>query len=164
MKLPSLFALDARHRAIGRPHVGSSVQRYLDGKGRRPPTSKDLNAGDGLATGPLPNGLEALFPESHIVYADCVGFHHADRTRAERHYAPAALLSKSNAPYLRLRATRWRPWSSMAGCAPVVLTKPYRKADLARRLREVVSVSELLSPSHAEAPAAPMTEVETTKR
>lgn len=46
----------------------------------------------------------------------------------------------------------------------VVLTKPYRKADLARRLREVVSVSELLSLSHAEAPAAPMTEVETTKR
>jgi PAS domain S-box-containing protein len=46
----------------------------------------------------------------------------------------------------------------------VVLTKPYRKADLARRLREVVSVSKLLSLSHAEAPAAPMTEVERTKR
>jgi PAS domain S-box-containing protein len=35
----------------------------------------------------------------------------------------------------------------------VVLTKPYRKADLARRLREVVSVSEILSRSRAEAPA-----------
>jgi hypothetical protein len=38
----------------------------------------------------------------------------------------------------------------------VVLTKPYRKADLARRLREVVSVSELLSQSQLLAPAALM--------
>jgi signal transduction histidine kinase/ActR/RegA family two-component response regulator len=37
----------------------------------------------------------------------------------------------------------------------VVLTKPYRKDDLARRLREVVSVSGLLSKSTAQAPAAP---------
>jgi len=35
----------------------------------------------------------------------------------------------------------------------VVLTKPYRKADLARRLREVVSGSEILSWSRAEAAA-----------
>jgi len=35
----------------------------------------------------------------------------------------------------------------------VVLTKPYRKADLARRLREVVSVSEILSRSREEATA-----------
>jgi CheY-like chemotaxis protein len=35
----------------------------------------------------------------------------------------------------------------------VVLTKPYRKADLARRLREVVSVSEILSRSREELPA-----------
>jgi hypothetical protein len=67
MKLPPFLALDASHRAIGRLHVGGSVQRYLDGKARKPPTSKDLNAADGLATGPLPNGLEALFPESRIV-------------------------------------------------------------------------------------------------
>lgn len=38
----------------------------------------------------------------------------------------------------------------------VVLTKPYRKADLARRLREVVSVSEMLSLSGAQALAAPV--------
>ena len=38
----------------------------------------------------------------------------------------------------------------------MVLTKPYRKADLARRLREVVSVSELLSQSQLLAPAALM--------
>ena len=46
----------------------------------------------------------------------------------------------------------------------VVLTKPYRKADLARHLREVVSVSELWSLSHTEAPAAPVAEVERTKQ
>jgi PAS domain S-box-containing protein len=40
----------------------------------------------------------------------------------------------------------------------VVLTKPYRKADLARRLREVVSVSKILSRSGAEAPATTVSE------
>jgi CheY-like chemotaxis protein len=38
----------------------------------------------------------------------------------------------------------------------VVLTKPYRKVDLARRLREVIGVSELLSQSHGQASAAPV--------
>jgi CheY-like chemotaxis protein len=38
----------------------------------------------------------------------------------------------------------------------VVLTKPYRKADLARRLREVISVSEMLQLSRAQARAAPI--------
>jgi hypothetical protein len=44
----------------------------------------------------LPNGVKALFPESHVAYADCVGFHHAGRTALNAaDYAPAALLSKS---------------------------------------------------------------------
>ena len=38
----------------------------------------------------------------------------------------------------------------------VVLTKPYRKVDLARRLREVIGVSELLSQSHGQASATPV--------
>jgi PAS domain S-box-containing protein len=38
----------------------------------------------------------------------------------------------------------------------VVLIKPYRKVDLARRLREVIGVSELLSQSHGQASAAPV--------
>jgi hypothetical protein len=84
MKLPSFLALNASHRAIGLPHVGCSVQRYFDGKAPRPPTSNDLNADDGLTTWPMPDGVKALFPESHVVYADCLGFHHAGRTRAER--------------------------------------------------------------------------------
>ena len=32
MKLPSFLSLNANHRAVGRLHVGVSVQRYLDGK------------------------------------------------------------------------------------------------------------------------------------
>jgi hypothetical protein len=83
MKLPSFLALNASDRAIGFPHVGCSIERYLDGKAPRPPTSNDLNAGDGLATGPMPDGVKALFPESHVLYADCLGFHHAGRARAE---------------------------------------------------------------------------------
>jgi hypothetical protein len=84
MKLPSFLALNASHRAIGLLHVGGSIQRYPDGKTPRPPASNDLNGGDGLATGPMPDGAKAIFPERHVVYADCLGFHHAGRTRAER--------------------------------------------------------------------------------
>jgi hypothetical protein len=44
----------------------------------------------------MPDGVKALFPESHIVYADCLEFHHAGRTALNAaDYAPAALLSKS---------------------------------------------------------------------
>jgi hypothetical protein len=96
MKLPSFLALDASHRAIGLLHVCGSIQRYPDGKTPRPPTSNDLNARDGLTTGPMPDGVKALFPESHIIYADCLEFHHAGRTALNAaDYAPAALLSKS---------------------------------------------------------------------
>jgi hypothetical protein len=83
MKLPSFLALNASYRAIGHPHGGGSIQRYLDGKTPRPLTSKDLNAVDRLTTGPMPDGLKALFPESHVIYADCLGFHHAGRARSE---------------------------------------------------------------------------------
>jgi hypothetical protein len=57
MKLPSFLPLNASHRAIGLLHVGGSIQRYPDGKTPRPPTSNDLNAGGGLTTGPMPDGL-----------------------------------------------------------------------------------------------------------
>jgi PAS domain S-box-containing protein len=45
----------------------------------------------------------------------------------------------------------------------VVLTKPFRKADLARRLREVVSVSELLSQSLVKTANLTMTDIEKKK-
>ena len=119
MKLPSFLALNASHRAIGLLHVGGSIQRYPDGKTPRPPTSNDLNGGDGLAAGPMPDGAKALFPESHVVYADCLGFHHAVGPALNAaDYAPTALLSKSKEscapPRGRLVSARiWRP-----GCAP----------------------------------------------
>ncbi len=31
----------------------------------------------------MPDGVKAFFPESHVVFADCFGFHHAGRARAE---------------------------------------------------------------------------------
>ena len=44
----------------------------------------------------MPNGFKALFPESYVVYADCLGFHHAVGPALNvADYAPAALLSKS---------------------------------------------------------------------
>src|SRR5258708_1513494 len=53
MKLPSFLALNASDRAIGRFHVGLSIKDYPDGKTPRLVASSDLNARDGLATGPL---------------------------------------------------------------------------------------------------------------
>jgi PAS domain S-box-containing protein len=46
----------------------------------------------------------------------------------------------------------------------VVLTKPYRKADLARRLREVVSVSDLLTQSLGKTTNPTLTDVDNSKR
>jgi PAS domain S-box-containing protein len=96
-----------------------------------------------------------------ILFTDIVmpgginGWELADLARQLRPGLPVLLTSgyalETLAKHGRLRA------------GAVVLTKPYRKADLARRLREVVSVSQLLSRSLAGAPAALMTDAEKTK-
>jgi hypothetical protein len=67
MKLPSFLSLNAIHCAVGRLHVGISVERYPDRKFPWSVISKNLNARDGLTAGPLPDGLQALFPESPVV-------------------------------------------------------------------------------------------------
>jgi hypothetical protein len=79
MKLPSFLALNANDRAISRFHVGLSIKGYLDRKVPRLGTSKDLNASNGLTTGPLSDSLKALFPQSRVVEADCAVMkaHHA---------------------------------------------------------------------------------------
>jgi hypothetical protein len=79
MILPSFLALNADHRSIGGFHVGLSIQGYPHGKASRPIVSNDLNAGDGLAAGPLLYSLEALFSQSRVVEADCTVMkaHHA---------------------------------------------------------------------------------------
>jgi PAS domain S-box-containing protein len=110
------------------------------------------------------DALQKLRADMHvdILFTDIVmpgginGWELVDLARQLRPGLPVLLTSgyalETLAKHGRLRA------------GAVVLTKPYRKADLARRLREVVSVSELLSRSLAKAPAAPTTEVERTKR
>jgi hypothetical protein len=64
--MPSFLALNADHRAIGDFLLAFpyNVQRHPDRK--TPPRifSNDLNAVNGLAPGPLSNGLQALFSES----------------------------------------------------------------------------------------------------
>jgi hypothetical protein len=79
MKLPSFLALNADHRSIGGFHVGFSIQGYPHGKASVPIVSNDLNASDGLTTGPLSYSLKALFPQSRVVEADCavMKYHHA---------------------------------------------------------------------------------------
>jgi hypothetical protein len=76
MKVSPLLALDARHRAIGKPLVGRSIQRHPDRKATWRTVSDDLNAANGLATGPLPNGLKAFLAEHRIAQADRFEFHH----------------------------------------------------------------------------------------
>jgi hypothetical protein len=77
MILPSLFALNADHRAVGGFHVGFSIKCYPDGKIAGLVTPKDLNAGDGLAAWPLFHGVKALFAQSRIVKAECLELCHA---------------------------------------------------------------------------------------
>lgn len=97
------------------------------------------------------DALQKLRADVHvdILFTDIVmpgginGWDLADLARGLRPGLPVLLTSgyalETLAKHGRLRA------------GAVVLTKPYRKADLARRLREVVSVSQLLSRSVATA-------------
>ncbi|MDP1582426.1 MAG: PAS domain S-box protein [Bradyrhizobium sp.] len=104
------------------------------------------------------DALQKLRADVHvdILFTDIVmpgginGWELADLARGLRPGLPVLLTSgyalETLAKHGRLRA------------GAVVLTKPYRKADLARRLREVVSVSQLLSRSVAEATATSTTD------
>jgi PAS domain S-box-containing protein len=97
------------------------------------------------------DALQKLRTDIHIdiLFTDIVmpgginGWELVDLARGLRPGLPVLLTSgyalETLAKHGRLRA------------GAVVLTKPYRKADLARRLREVVSVSQLLSRSVATA-------------
>ena len=106
------------------------------------------------------DALQKLRADVHvdILFTDIVmpgginGWELADLARGLRPGLPVLLTSgyalETLAKHGRLRA------------GAVVLTKPYRKVDLARRLREVVSVSQLLSQSLAQAPTVPLTGAE----
>jgi hypothetical protein len=70
MEISSLLALDAIDRAIGDLLVHRPVQRHSDRKTARCGISNNLNAANGLAPGPLSNGLQALFSESRVAHSD----------------------------------------------------------------------------------------------
>jgi PAS domain S-box-containing protein len=105
------------------------------------------------------DALQKLRTDIHvdILFTDIVmpgginGWDLADLARKLRPGLPVLLTSgyalDTLAKHGRLRA------------GAVVLTKPYRKADLARRLREVVSVSELLAHSLAPPTEGPNNEL-----
>jgi hypothetical protein len=77
MKLSSLLALDADHRAIGNSLVGLSIQRHPNGKAAGRIVSNDLNATNGLTARPLSNCVHAFFSERRVGQPDCLRFSHA---------------------------------------------------------------------------------------
>jgi hypothetical protein len=74
--MSAFLALDEIDRAIGEFPVGLAVQRDLDRKSARRSVAKDLYRTNGLAPGPLPNGLYALLSESLVAQSDCLGLRH----------------------------------------------------------------------------------------
>jgi hypothetical protein len=66
IEMSSLLTPDAIDRAIGDFLVGLPVQRPPDRKTARCVISNNLNATNGLAPGPLFNGLQTFFSESPV--------------------------------------------------------------------------------------------------
>jgi hypothetical protein len=73
--MSAFLALAEIDRAIGEFPVGLAVQRDPDRKSARR-SAKDLYRTNGLAPGPLPNGLYALLSESLVAQSDCLGLRH----------------------------------------------------------------------------------------
>jgi hypothetical protein len=76
MKMPSLLALNADHRAICGFFVGGPVQRHPDRETRGCVVPNNLDAGNGRTARPLPNRLDALFPERCVAQSDCLESRH----------------------------------------------------------------------------------------
>jgi hypothetical protein len=70
MEMPPLLAQHAIDGAIGGFFVGFAVQGYPDRKTAGYIVPDDLDAANGLAAGPLPNGLEALLSESAVAQSE----------------------------------------------------------------------------------------------
>jgi hypothetical protein len=83
VKMPSLLALNADHRAIGDFLVGLPVQRHPDRKADRRIISNDLNAANGFAPGPLSDGLQALLSESPVAHSRCFGSRRHRKSRVQ---------------------------------------------------------------------------------
>jgi hypothetical protein len=84
VKISSLLALNAGHRAIGKSLVGRSIQRHSNRKAAGRIGSDDLNATNGLAARPLPHGFKAFFTESRIAQSDRFDVLHGARRNLNR--------------------------------------------------------------------------------
>jgi hypothetical protein len=84
MEMPPLLALDAIDRAIGNFLVGLSVQRHADGKAAWRSLPNDLEAGNGLAPRPLPDGVKALLSENPVAQSDRSPFRHGTAVKVSR--------------------------------------------------------------------------------
>src|SRR5215831_848814 len=91
MEMSALLALDVVHRAIGGFPLCLSVQRDLDRKVARHFLSNDPNGADGLAPGPLSDGIEAFPSESLVTQSDCQGLRQCGRRQVSRSAGDASL-------------------------------------------------------------------------
>lgn len=116
MKVPLHLPLYAGHGTISDPFFGLSIQRYPDGKASGRAISEDLNAGNGLASWPLPYGFKAFVSKGGIVQSNRFKFRHGEVMwgkilRIETsHIAPCfrtQSLYRSLSPWQLQRSHRW---------------------------------------------------------
>jgi hypothetical protein len=84
MEKSPLLAPDAIDRAIGSLFIGLSVQRHPDRKSARRRVPDDLNGANGLAPGPLSDGLQALLSQSAVAQSDCLRPRHFTAVKVSR--------------------------------------------------------------------------------
>jgi hypothetical protein len=83
MNVSSLLALDIHHRSIRNFLICVAVQCDPNRKASGAVVPDELNAADGLATRPLPNGLETLFAQIPVAHSDRFKLRHADSSNKE---------------------------------------------------------------------------------
>ena len=103
MEMPPLLALDAVDRTIGNFLVGLSVQRHPDGKAARRSLPNDLDAGNGLAPRPLPDGVQALLSERPVAQSERPPLGHGTAVKVSR-LGRQQLQAKPALPLLALPA------------------------------------------------------------
>jgi hypothetical protein len=75
------FAFNGTHRAVGEPTIRVTIQGHSN---RKPALilPDNLDAGNAFAPGPLPDGIEAFFPQSGVTQAG------SDEFSSHRHAQP----------------------------------------------------------------------------
>src|SRR5260370_39215996 len=124
MEMPSLLTPDVIDRAIGDLLVGLTVQRHPDRKTARCFISNNLNAANGLAPGPLSNGLQALLSEGPVAQSDRLRLRHAKAAKVRPPRLAAAFISSQTC-----NVVHWAPLGHMSDFESAMRSK----ADMARR-------------------------------